>query len=73
MQQVWKLNAHGCPLSAADVRMEIPVIVRSLKSRLLSSTSFQMGKTFCGVATTAVEQSRRKANMVARGGGKFGP
>ena len=30
--------------SAADVKMEIPVLV--LKSSILSSTSFQMGKTF---------------------------
>ena len=33
----------------ADVKMEIPVLVRSLKSSILSSTSFQMGKTFWGV------------------------
>ena len=31
-------------LSAADVKMEIPVLVRSLKSSILSSTGFQMGK-----------------------------
>ena len=30
--------------SAADIKMEIPVLVRSLKSSILSSTSFQMGK-----------------------------
>ena len=53
--------------------MEIPVLVRSLKSSILSSTSFQMGKTFWWVVSAAVEQSRRKANMVARGDGKFGP
>ena len=58
---------------AADVKMEIPVLVRSLKSSILSPTSFQMGKTFWGVASAAVEQSRRKANMVAQGDGKFGP
>ena len=28
--------------SAADVKMEIPVLLRSLKSSTLSSTSFQM-------------------------------
>ena len=28
--------------SAADVNMEIPVLVQSLKSSILSSTSFQM-------------------------------
>ena len=60
-------------LSAADVKMEIPVLVRSLKSSILSSTSFQMDKTFWGVVSAAVEQSRHKANMVAQGDGKFGP
>ena len=53
--------------------MEIPVLVRSLKSSILSSTSFQMGKTFWGVVSAVVEQSRRKARMVARGDGKLGP
>ena len=53
--------------------MEMPVLVWSLKSSILSSTSFQMGKTFWGVVSAAVEQSRRKANMVAQGDGKFGP
>ena len=53
--------------------MEIPVLVRSLKSSILSSTSFQMGKTFWGVVSAAVEQSRCKSNMVAQGNGKFGP
>ena len=53
--------------------MDIPVLVRSLKSIILSSTSFQMGKTFWGVGSTVVEQSRRKASMVAQGDGKFGP
>ena len=55
----------GC-WSAADVLM------RSLKSSILSSTSFQMGKTFWWVVSAAVEQSRGKANMVAQGDGKFG-
>ena len=32
-----------------------------------------MCKTFWGVVSAAVEQSRRKANMVAQGDGKFGP
>ena len=60
-------------MSAADVKMDLPVLVRSLKSSILSSTSFQMGKTFCGVVSAAVEQSRHKANMIAQGDGKFGP
>ena len=59
--------------SAADVKMEIPVLVLALKSSILSSTSFQMGKTFWGVVSAAVEQSRLKATMVARGDEKFGP
>ena len=46
--------------------MELPVLVRSLKSSIASSTSFQTGKTFWGVLSAAVEQSRRKANMVTR-------
>ena len=57
----------------ADVKMEIPVLLRSLKSSILSSISFQMGKTFREVVSAAVEQSRRKANMVARGDRKLGP
>ena len=32
-----------------------------------------MDKTVWGVVSAAVEQSRRKANMVAQGDGKFGP
>ena len=51
-------------LLAADVKMEIPVLVRSLKTSILSSTSFQMGKTFWGVVSAAGEQSRRKDNIV---------
>ena len=54
-------------------KMEIVFLVRSLKSSILSSTSFQMGKTFWGVLGAAIEQSRLKANMVAQGDGKFGP
>ena len=44
--------------------MEISVLVRSLKSSILSSTSFQIS-----VVSAAVEQSRHKANMVAQGEG----
>ena len=54
--------------------MEIAVLVWSLKSSILSWTSLQMDKTFWGVVSAAVvEKSRRRANMVARGDGKFGP
>ena len=60
-------------MTAADVKMEIPVLVRSLKSSILRSTSFQMGKIFWGEVSAAVEQSRRKANMVGLGVRKFGP
>ena len=45
----------------------------SLKSCILSSTSFQMDKIVWGVASAAVELSSCKANMVALGDGKFGP
>ena len=53
--------------------MEIPVLVQSLKSSILSSTSFQMGKTIGGVVSAAVEQSRRRAIMVAWGRRDIGP
>ena len=53
-------------LSRADVKMEIPVLVQSLKSSILHSTSFQFGESFWGVGSAAVEQSRRKAYMVAQ-------
>ena len=53
--------------------MEIPVLVQSLKSSILSSTSSQLDNTFLGVVSAAVEQSRSNANMVAQGDGKFGP
>ena len=59
--------------SAADVKMEKPVLVRSLKSSVLSSTSLQMGKTIWELVSAVVEQSRRNANMAAQGDGKFGP
>ena len=61
-------------LSAADVKIAISVLIQSLKSSILGSTNFQMDKTFWGVVSTAVEQSRCKAYMVAQGDdGKFGP
>ena len=63
--------SHRFNENAADVKMKIPVLVRSLKSSILSSTSGK--KTFWGVVSAAVEQSRRKANMVAQGDRKFGP
>ena len=59
-------------MSAADAKMDIAFLVRSLKSsmlssNILSSTSFQKGKYLL------VKQSRRKAGMVAQGDGKFDP
>ena len=36
----------SCTKSAADVKMVIPVLVRSLQSSILSSTSLQKDKTF---------------------------
>ena len=59
--------------SVVNVKMEIPVLVRSMKTIVLSSTSFQMDKTFWGVVRAAVGQSRLKANMVAQRDGNFGP
>ena len=50
--------------SMADVKMEIPVLVRSLKSSIFSSTGFQMDSTFWGVMSAAVEQFSSKANTV---------
>ena len=73
MKLVFMCNIGIMSWSAADVKMEIPVLVRSLKSSILSSTSFQMGQIFWGVVSAAVEQSRREANVVAQGDGKFGP
>ena len=52
--------------------MEIPALMRSLKSSILISNSFQMDKTFWGVGSAAVDQSRHKVRMVAQGDGKFG-
>ena len=54
--------------SAADVKAEIPVLLRSLKS---SWTSFQLDKTFWRVGSADGEQSGRKAKMVAQGDWQF--
>ena len=59
--------------SAADVKMEIPALIQLLKSSIVSLTSFLMGKTFWWVVSAAVEQSRRKPNIVAQGDRKFYP
>ena len=59
--------------SSADVKMEMPVLVRSLKASILSSISYRMYKTFWEAVSAAVEQSRRKAKVVDQGDGKFGP
>ena len=58
--------------SAADVKMEITVLRQSLKSSILSSTSFQLDKTFWEEVIASVERSRRKAYVVAQGDGKLG-
>lgn len=60
-------------VSAADVKMVILLLVRSLKSSILSSTSFQLDDTFWEFVSAAAERSRWEANMVALGQGKFGP
>ena len=44
---------------------------QSPRSSILSSTGFQLGKTSWEVLSTALEPSRRKANFVAQGDGKF--
>ena len=59
--------------SPLDVKMEITVLIQSLKSSILRSASLQKESIFWGVVSAAVEQSRCKANMVAQGDGKFGP
>ena len=56
-----------------SVKMEVQVLVQSLKSSILSSTSFQRDKTFWDVGSVAVEQSRHKANMAAQRYRKFDP
>ena len=53
--------------------MELTITKRSLNDHeSQASWAFQMGKAFWGVGSAAAEQSGRKANMVARGGGKYG-
>ena len=67
-------NTYTVKISTADDKLELPVIIRSQESSILSSTSFQLYNTFQGMASTAiVEKSRRKANMAAPGDGKFAP
>ena len=52
--------------------MKISIILRLLKSSILSSTSFQMDINFWGVVSAAVVQSRHIAKKVAQGDRKFG-
>ena len=42
--------------SVADAKMEMPVLIQSLKSSILSSTSFQFNNTFWGVVNTKSPQ-----------------
>ena len=45
-------------LSAADVEMEIPGLVRTLKSSILSKTNFQLdNNTFSGVVNSSSSSS----------------
>ena len=53
--------------------MEIPVLIKSLKSSTLSSTSSELDISSCGVGSSVVEQLKHKAYMVVRGDVKFGP
>ena len=55
---------HDIWIPAAHVKMEVPVLIRSLKSSILSSTSSQLDDTFWGVGSAAVEQSGHTADMV---------
>ena len=53
--ELWVSATQKAGESAADVKMEIPVLVRSLKSSILSSTSFQPDETFWWVVSADVE------------------
>ena len=54
--------------------MEIRVLVQLRKSKIFSSTSFPVNKTFGGVGSAAIiEHSRVRANMVAKEDEKFYP
>ena len=53
--------------SVVDTKMEIPVPIRPLKSRILSSTIFQLDKTFREMVCAAIEQLRHNAKIVAQG------
>ena len=43
-------------MSAVDVKMEILVLARSLKSSILNSTNFLLDKTFWGVGSAVADQ-----------------
>ena len=49
-----KYNKKLLLLSAADIKMGMPVLALSLKSSILSSTSSQLDDTFWGVVNAAV-------------------
>ena len=55
-------------MSVVDVKMEIEVLVGSLKSNIFS---FSFDVTFLGVVNAALEQYRCKANKVTQGDWKF--
>ena len=65
------MNEKECEdMSAADVKLEIPVVVPSLISSIMSLTSSQLNETFWEAASAAVDQSWCKAKA---GDWKFGP
>ena len=70
-EKTWSNN--WSQMSAADVKMKIPGFIGSLNPSIPGSTSFQLDKTFSGVVSAGVEQSRQKGNMVAQGDEKLGP
>ena len=51
-------------MSAAGVRMEIPFLVRSMKSGIMNSNSFQLDNTFSVLVSTTAEQLRCRADIV---------
>ena len=59
----WEIanNNTDTILSAAFVKLEIPVLVQSRKSSILSPTSFQLNDTFWRMASAAIEQLRCKS------------
>lgn len=69
----YRVNRPNDNLWAADVKLEIHVLAYSLKSNIISSSSFQLDNAFWSVGSTLVKQLQSKASTVAQGHGKFYP